>query len=186
MPASIRRGFARSAIDGTKPAAGLGLDLGDGQGRTLMAGAWNSAVYEPLAAAARDEDARCDKNRMSGLWSPSQPLWSHLEAAGARTLLFTGVNTDQCVLGTLADAYNAGWDCVLVEDCAATTTESGREVCLFNVRWVFFSLFFFFFFFFSFFFFCFSITIPFFALIPWWSSAGYIGGRESVDAERMG
>lgn len=70
---------------------------------------------------------------MSGLWRPDQPLWRHLQARGARTLFFAGVNTDQCVLGTLADAYNAGWDCLLVEDCCATTTEHGQDVCVWNV-----------------------------------------------------
>lgn len=52
---------------------------------------------------------------------------------GTGTLLFAGVNTDQCVLGTLVDAYNAGWNCVLVDDCCGTTTEGGREVSLWNV-----------------------------------------------------
>ncbi len=104
-----------------------------------MAGEWNSAVYGPLeteAAAHEGEDARCAKNRMSGLWTPSQPLWRRLEADGKRTLLFAGVNTDQCVLGTLVDAYNAGWDCVLVDDCCGTPTPGARDVCLYNIRFV--------------------------------------------------
>ncbi len=138
LPAGVSRGFARSLIaaepDGTPVRAGLGADLGDGKGRCLMAGEWNSAVYEPLATAAvRPEDVHCAKNRMSGMWTPSQPLWRELEARGLRTVFFTGVNTDQCVLGTLVDAYNAGWDCVLVDDCAATLTPAGREVSLRNI-----------------------------------------------------
>jgi len=139
MPPSILRGFARSSIASPlepPPSAGLGVDLGDGKGRTLCAGEWNSAIYGALAEAVQPEDAQCAKNRMSGMWHPEQPLWKHLEATGARTLLFTGVNTDQCVLGTLVDAYNAGWDCVLVEDCVGTTTEYGREVSVFNIGYV--------------------------------------------------
>jgi phosphatidylethanolamine-binding protein len=135
MPAGVQRGFARSVIDSDeKPVRkGLGVDLGDGKGRCLMAGEWNSAVYGPLGDMVRPEDAQCAKNRMSGMWNPSQPLWEHLASSGSRTLLFTGVNTDQCVLGTLVDAYNAGWDCILVEDCCGTTTPSGREVCTYNI-----------------------------------------------------
>ena len=138
LPAGVSRGFMRSLIaaepDGAPVRTGLGADLGDGKGRCLMAGEWNSAVYEPLATAAvRPEDVHCAKNRMSGMWTPSQPLWRELEARGLRTLFFTGVNTDQCVLGTLTDAYNAGWDSVLVEDCAATLTPGAREVCLRNI-----------------------------------------------------
>lgn len=135
MPASVQRSFSRSLIDPEHkpPRHGLGADLGSGQGRALVAGEWNTALYAPLAAAVRPADAHCAKNRMSGLWHQDQPLWRHLRARGARTLFFAGVNTDQCVLGTLTDAYNAGWDCVLVEDCCATTTEHGQDVCVWNV-----------------------------------------------------
>jgi nicotinamidase-related amidase len=48
-------------------------------------------------------------------------------------VLFTGVNTDQCVLGTFVDAYNAGWNCVLVDDCCGTTTVGGKEVTFYNI-----------------------------------------------------
>jgi len=38
------------------------------------------------------------------------------------TLLFAGVNADQCVLCTLQDANFHGYDCMLLRDCAATTS----------------------------------------------------------------
>lgn len=165
LPAGVVHGFARAMVmaeggGGGGEAgediivkkvkeSGLGVDLGDGKGRCLVAGEWNSEVYAPLAeggTARAEEDVWCAKNRMSGLWTESQPLWRYLSGEGAggegkdkKTLLFAGVNTDQCVLGTLADAYNAGWDCVMVEDCCATTTEGAREVCLSNVGVSFFS-----------------------------------------------
>lgn len=174
MPAGVLHGFARRWITGEEgeeeeaaaavaARGGLGVDLGGGRGRCLVAGSWNAEIYGPLAAGAAPEgedgvegDVHCAKNRMSGLWTESQPLWRYLSEeeeveveeqgeggkgrgmeGGKRkkttTLLFAGVNTDQCVLGTLVDAYNAGWDCVLLEDCCATTTEGAREVCLSNV-----------------------------------------------------
>ncbi|GKT43119.1 peroxyureidoacrylate/ureidoacrylate amidohydrolase RutB [Colletotrichum spaethianum] len=140
MPASVQRGFSRSLILGESDdkvvRLGLGADLGDGQGRCLVAGEWNADIYEPLKQSARPEDVRCDKNRMSGLWSPDQPLRRYLGGGpgrGKRTLLFAGVNTDQCVLSTLTDAYNAGWDCVMLEDCCATKTPGAQDVCLYNV-----------------------------------------------------
>lgn len=135
MPAGVLRGFARAMITGDKPTAGLGVDLGNGQGRCLVAGEWNSEIYDPLLAAVKPEDVHVAKNRMSGLWTESQPLWQYLEGEGKdkKTLLFAGVNTDQCVLGTLTNAYNAGWDCVMVEDCCATGTPGATEVCLYNV-----------------------------------------------------
>lgn len=135
MPAGVLRGFARAMITGDKSSAGLGVDLGNGQGRCLVAGEWNSEIYDPLLAAVRPEDVHVAKNRMSGLWTESQPLWQYLEGEGKdkKTLLFAGVNTDQCVLGTLTNAYNAGWDCVMVEDCCATGTPGATEVCLYNI-----------------------------------------------------
>lgn len=134
MPAGVARGFARAVVAGEKDAGGLGADLGGGKGRCLVAGEWNAEIYEPLRRAVDEvDDVRCSKNRMSGLWSEDQPLWRYLKESGKKTLLFAGVNTDQCVLGTLTDAYNAGWDCVLVEDTCATTTKGAAEVCLANV-----------------------------------------------------
>lgn len=144
MPAGVLHGFARAMVTGAHgrgPATGLGVDLGGGKGRCLVAGEWNSEIYGALVegGAVSPADVHCAKSRMSGLWSEGQPLWRHLSEVDGRgrkrtaTVLFAGVNTDQCVLGTLADAYNAGWDCVMVEDCCATTTEGAREVCLSNV-----------------------------------------------------
>ena len=138
MPAGVQRGFSRDLIagiegKGPKGRIGLGAELGDSQGRCLFAGSWNADIYEPLKMYVKPEDVHCAKNRMSGMWNEEQPLWKYLENAGKKTLLFTGVNTDQCVLGTLNNAYNAGWDCIMVEDCCATTTPSGREVCLHNI-----------------------------------------------------
>jgi phosphatidylethanolamine-binding protein len=136
LPASLVRAFSRSAIDKVlprdEPRPGLGADLGSGMGRTLMLGSWNAEIFEPLARHVGPDDVHCAKNRMSGMWSPAQPLFQHLVASGRKTLLFAGVNTDQCVLGTLADAYSNAWDTVLVDDCCGTGTPGGREVCLLN------------------------------------------------------
>jgi phosphatidylethanolamine-binding protein len=133
MPAGVQRGFSCGLIEGTRTRRGVGADMGDNQGRCSFAGSWNADIYDPLKKQVRPEDVHCAKNRMSGLWNEEQPLWKYLEKFRKKTLLFTGVNTDQCVLGTLTNAYNAGWDCVMVEDCCATTTNGGREVCMYNV-----------------------------------------------------
>jgi nicotinamidase-related amidase len=51
------------------------------------------------------------------------------------TLLFAGVNMDQCVLCTLQDANFLGYDCVLLEDCSGTTSpEYCVAATLYNVR----------------------------------------------------
>lgn len=143
MPASIQRGFLKHTLYGNsnssttaagpRPYTGLGSDLGNGLGRCLFAGSWNADIYPALKAHVQPADLHCAKNRMSGLWQREQPLYEMLEREGKETLLFTGVNTDQCVLGTLVDAYQAGWGCVMVDDCCGTTTVGGREVSLHNV-----------------------------------------------------
>lgn len=141
IPAGVRRGFMKQTLlspiktdgDMRRPYIGLGADLGDGKGRCLFAGSWNADIYGPLKSHATSADLHCAKNRMSGMHTPSQPLWTTLKEKGITTCLFTGVNTDQCVLGTLADSYNAGWNCVLVDDCCGTPTVGGRDVCLHNI-----------------------------------------------------
>lgn len=98
-----------------------------------VAKSWNAELYEPLLAASdKKEDIFCSKNRISGLWTDHTPLHDAIQNR-FRTLLFAGVNTDQCVLGTLFDAYNRGFDCVMLEDCCATKTPGGKEVTAWNV-----------------------------------------------------
>ncbi|KAH8805214.1 isochorismatase [Xylogone sp. PMI_703] len=139
MPAGVQRGFLRDIIQSTplsaprRPYSGLGSDLGGSKGRVLFASSWNADIYPALKAYVQEDDVHCAKNRMSGLWTPEQPLWKEMKAREKTTLFFTGVNTDQCVLGTLVDGYNAGWNCVLVDDCCGTPTPGGRDVTVWNV-----------------------------------------------------
>jgi len=70
---------------------------------------------------------------MSGLWGYQTALDLFLAENGITTLLFAGVNTDQCVLGTLVDAYFRGYDCIVLEDGTATTSpEGGFENVIYN------------------------------------------------------
>ena len=127
---------------------GLGSDIGpvkieDGKvvdaGRLLMRGTWNAALPPALDAAYKEgqsleekPDAWIHKNRMSGLWGAATPCTEYLEQEGIKTLLFAGVNTDQCVAGSLQDAFTKGWDCILIKDaCGTTSPDSAREVCTF-------------------------------------------------------
>ncbi len=114
---------------------GQGIGLGDplpGHGaRVLQKGSWAAAVVDELAIA--DADICVDKHRISGFWDT--PLDSILRNCGVRTILFAGVNTDQCVMCTLTDANFLGYGCVLLEDCCATTSPAFcTEATLWNVR----------------------------------------------------
>jgi nicotinamidase-related amidase len=98
-------------------------------GRLLMRNQWNTALYPPLdtiftegSRLPHTPDVWIHKDRMSGLWGPKTPLEEFLENEGIKTLFFAGVNTDQCVGGTLTDAFSKGYDCVLLSDGCGTTS----------------------------------------------------------------
>ncbi|KAI1334516.1 isochorismatase [Xylariaceae sp. FL0016] len=137
MPAAASRSFSSSLItpplDNKQARYGFGSDMGDDRGRLLISGSWNADLYDPLKEVAEPgSDIFCDKDRISGLWNSKTSLARTIEAHGFRTLLFAGVNTDQCVLGTLTDAYYRGLDCIMVEDCCATKTPGGQDVTIHN------------------------------------------------------
>jgi nicotinamidase-related amidase len=149
MPASMLRTFGAVGKEDGKDGSvyvGLGGDCGardderGGEveaGGLLMRGAWNSGLYGPLDGVyqeGRKLDVKPDvwihKNRMSALWGGRTELEEFLEREGLRTLLFTGVNTDQCVGGTLQDAFSKGYDCVLLGDGAGTSSPEFAQRCM--------------------------------------------------------
>lgn len=85
---------------------------------------------------------------MSGIWGGQSELDLYLQNQGVDTLLIAGVNADQvgglglsdtqtddkqCVLGTVIDAYYKGYNCVLLENCTATTSpEGGKTNIIYN------------------------------------------------------
>ncbi|KAI0532596.1 isochorismatase family protein [Xylaria digitata] len=110
-------------------------------GRMLMSEQWNTALHGKLEDAyqaglkATVPDARFNKERLSGLWGPSSDMEVFLRKQGITTLLFTGVNTDQCVLSTLQDASTKGYDTILLEDgCGTTSPEYARRMVRFNCQ----------------------------------------------------
>lgn len=117
-----------------KPS-GVGIGLGEplpGSGAAvLQKDSWAAAVVHGLDK--KPGDISVDKYRMSGFWDT--PLDSILRNLGVKTVLFTGVNTDQCVLCSLQDANFLGYGCVLIEDCCATTSpDYCTQATLFNVK----------------------------------------------------
>jgi len=114
---------------------GTGIGLGDPLPRegapVLQEGSWASAIVDELTP--HEGDIRVSKYRMSGFWDT--PLDSILRNLGVTTLLFGGVNLDQCVLCTLQDAHFLGFDCILVEDCSATTSPPYcHDATIYNIR----------------------------------------------------
>jgi nicotinamidase-related amidase len=97
----------------------------------LEFGSWAAAIVDELAV--EPSDVHVAKYRMSGFQDTM--LDSILRNLGVTTLLFAGVNADQCVLCTLQDANFLGYDCLLVEDCTATTSpDYCMAATIYNVR----------------------------------------------------
>ena len=120
--------------DGTGTGSGLGDPLPGRGARVLQAGSWSAQVVDELPAAPGD--IQVAKHRMSGFWDT--PLDAILRNLRVDSLLFAGVNLDQCVLHTMADANFLGYDTLLLEDCAATTNpEFCRAATLLNIRQIF-------------------------------------------------
>ena len=96
-----------------KPS-GTGVGLGDalpGLGRK-GAGARQLVGGDRGRIDADPSDIQVAKYRMSGFQDTE--LDSILRNLGVTTLLFAGVNADQCVLCTLQDANFLGYDCLLL------------------------------------------------------------------------
>jgi nicotinamidase-related amidase len=115
----------------TGRGTGLGDPLPRHGARVLQKDSWAADIVEELEPAV--DDIKVDKHRISGFWDT--PLDSILRNLGTRTILFAGVNTDQCVFCSLTDANFLGYGCVLLDDCCATTSPSFcTEATIWNVK----------------------------------------------------
>ena len=115
--------------------SGKGIGLGDplpaNGAPVLIADSWAAAIVDELPQ--EPSDIHVAKYRMSGFWDT--PLDSILKNLGKTTILFAGVNADQCVMATLQDANFLGYDCILVQDCTATTSpEFCMQSTIYNVN----------------------------------------------------
>lgn len=121
----------RHVYNPTGKGIGLGDPLPARGDAVLTASSWAAAVVDELEQLP--QDIRVDKYRMSGFWDT--PLDSILRNLGRTTLFFAGVNADQCVMTTLQDASFLGYDCVLLEDCTATTSPKFcLQATLYNIN----------------------------------------------------
>lgn len=125
----------------TSPGEELGeVTLGDGSkidaGRALFKGTWNAALHDPLAASFNESlssplpDVLFHKNRNSGMCEAMTDCTDYLIQKGIRTLLFTGMNTDQCVLATAFNAQMKGFDTILLNDgCVTDSPAFAQQGC---------------------------------------------------------
>lgn len=105
-------------------------------GRALFKGTWNAALHDPLAASFNESqssqlpDVLFHKNRNSGMCEAMTECTEYLSRKGIRTLLFTGMNTDQCVLSTTFNAQMKGFDTILLNDgCVTDSPAFAQQGC---------------------------------------------------------
>lgn len=129
-----RLNLSPSLLYGFNPTgrgAGIGDPLPGSGAPVLQKDSWAAAIVDELETDP--EDILVDKYRVSGFWDT--PLDSILRNMQITTLLFGGVNLDQCVMCTLQDALFLGYDCLLVEDCAGTTSpDFCRAATYYNIE----------------------------------------------------
>jgi len=109
-------------------------------GKKLCRSSWNAQPYGPLndsylKGKEMGTDFHFDKNTASGLSGVMAPLEMWLRDAGITTLFFGGVNTDQCVYGTMLDSSYKGYDTIMVQDlCATGSPPFATEMVLHNMN----------------------------------------------------
>lgn len=117
--------------NGDGEGRGIGDPLPDNGSRVLEKGSWGVAIVSGLDASP--DDIYVDKYRMSGFWDT--PLDSILRNLSVHTVLLAGVNLDQCVMATLQDAVNSGYDAVLLRDCSATNSPPYcADAAIYNIK----------------------------------------------------
>lgn len=115
-------------------AVDLGSPVPGTRSEVLRVGSWGAQVVDGLNPG--DADIQVTKHRFSGFWDTD--LDAILRNLGVKTLFVGGVNLDQCVMTTLEDANFLGYDTILVEDGAATTSpEFCVQAALYNIRLLF-------------------------------------------------
>ena len=105
-------------------------------GRALFKGTWNAALHDPLATSFNQSqssplpDVLFHKNRNSSMGEAMTECTDYLVKKGIRTLLFTGMNTDQCVLATIFNAQMKGFDTILLNDgCVTDSPAFAQQGC---------------------------------------------------------
>jgi ureidoacrylate peracid hydrolase len=83
----------------------------------VIRGTWDAAVIDELHP--RSEDHIIQKRRDSAFQDTELDLW--LRSSYVDTVICTGVDTAICVENTLEEAFNIGYDVILVNDATASS-----------------------------------------------------------------
>jgi len=89
-------------------------------------GTWDSAIIDELEPLS--EDYIVEKRRDSVFQDTEFELW--LRAFRADTIIFCGIDTYICVESSVRDAFNKGYDVILIRDCVASRNPLHHQTTL--------------------------------------------------------
>lgn len=93
-------------------------------------GTWDADVVDELKP--QPGDYVVEKRRDSVFQDTEFELW--LKAFRANTVIFTGIDTYVCVESSVRDAFNRGYDVILVKDCVASRNPRHQQTTLEQVN----------------------------------------------------
>ena len=108
------------------PRPPLGTPPGSGGTPSLIEGSEGAAIVAELAP--RPEDVVITKHTTSPFHTTD--IGVYLRRFGVSTLLLTGYSTTGVVEGSLRDARDQDYDCVVVRDCCAAATVQEHDLCM--------------------------------------------------------
>ena len=108
------------------PRPPLGTPPGTSGAPSLIEGSEGATIVAELAP--RPEDVIVTKHTTSPFHTTD--LGVYLRRFGISTLLLTGYSTTGVVEGSLRDARDQDYDCVVVRDCCAAATVQEHDTCM--------------------------------------------------------
>jgi ureidoacrylate peracid hydrolase len=93
-------------------------------------GTWDAQTIDELKP--KEDDHVIIKRRDSAFQDTELRVW--LQSVGINVLVFCGVDTSICVETSIIDAFNVGYDIVLISDATASGIKSHYETTLARVR----------------------------------------------------
>jgi ureidoacrylate peracid hydrolase len=93
-------------------------------------GTWDADIVDEIKPLS--EDYIVVKRRDSAFHDTEIEVW--LRSLGVDTIIFSGIDTSICVETSLRDAFNIGYDIVLISDATASSNKKHYESTLDNVN----------------------------------------------------
>ncbi|MGI8833067.1 MAG: cysteine hydrolase family protein [Nitrososphaeraceae archaeon] len=93
-------------------------------------GTWDADIVEEVAPIPGDHVVI--KRRDSAFHDTEIKVW--LSSLGINTLIFSGIDTSICVESSLRDAFNIGYDVVLISDATISSNKKHYESTIDNIK----------------------------------------------------